>query len=97
IPKEVYYAMQVAHNTKPQVYVVGHWNYPANTTKPIYVVSNQPIVKLITYDSAGTATDHGFGLTGTDVHSSSVDQVNHYVFKWNSVLYKAGRIQAQAF
>jgi beta-galactosidase len=97
IPKEVFYAMQVAHNTKPQVYVVGHWNHVSGTIKTIYAVSNQPIVKLITYDSAGNATDHGFGLTGTDVHASSVDQVNHYSFKWDGVVYKPGRIDAIAY
>jgi beta-galactosidase len=97
IPKELFYAMQVAQNEQPQVYVVGHWNHVANTRKTIYAASNQPFVKLITYDSAGAPTDWGFGLSGTSVHASEVDQVNRYSFKWDDVLWKAGRIRAIAY
>ena len=39
LPKEVFYGLQVAQNTHPQVYVVGHWNYPAGTVKPVYVAA----------------------------------------------------------
>jgi len=44
LPKELYYAMQVAHNEQPQVYVVGHWESSGRYQKIIYAVSNQPFV-----------------------------------------------------
>ena len=62
LPKEVFYGLQVAHNTGPQVYIVGHWNYPAGTVKPVYVASNTAKVKLETLDPSGNVIkDYGFG------------------------------------
>ena len=94
IPKEVYHALTVAHNDNPQVYVVGHWNHVANTRKIIYVASNTAFVKLITYDTNNVATDWGYGLTGDSVSPPAIDQQNRYVFKFDNVLWKSGRIKA---
>jgi len=51
LPKETFYGLQVAHNSQPQVYVVGHWNYAAGTVKRVYVVSNTDSVKLQLYNT----------------------------------------------
>ena len=45
LPKDSYYAHQVMWNgwvepETPQVHIMGHWNYPEGTVKPVYVVSN---------------------------------------------------------
>jgi beta-galactosidase len=37
IPKEAYYTFRVAGNTKPDIHIIGHWTYPAGTTKTMYV------------------------------------------------------------
>jgi len=42
LPKEVYYGFRVAGNTQPDIHIVGHWTYPAGTTKTMYVVANTP-------------------------------------------------------
>jgi beta-galactosidase len=94
LPKEVYYAMQVAQNDNPQVYIIGHWNHAAGTRKAIYVVSNTEQVKLITYDTNNTPTDYGYGVSGDAVSPPASDQQSHYVFKFDNVLWKAGRITA---
>ena len=62
LPKETFYGLQVAHNSQLEVYVVGHWNYPAGTTKTVYVAGNTAQVKLQTFDANGALLkDYGFG------------------------------------
>lgn len=51
IEKDGFYAHQVMWNgwvdtDKFQTYIIGHWNYPENTVKPVYVVSNAEEVEL---------------------------------------------------
>ncbi len=51
IPKDSYFAHQVMWNgwvdiEEYGVYVVGHWNYPEGTVKPVYVVSSAERVEL---------------------------------------------------
>ena len=45
IPKDPYFAHQVMWDgwvdvEVPHIYIVGHWNYPEGTVKPLYVVTN---------------------------------------------------------
>ena len=40
LPKEIYFAERVMQNEKPDIHIIGHWTYPANTTKTMYVVAN---------------------------------------------------------
>lgn len=52
IPKDGYYAHHVmwdgwVDNEHPLSYIVGHWNYPGGTVKPVYVVSNGEEVELL--------------------------------------------------
>lgn len=93
LPKEVFYGMQVAQNPKPQVYVVGHWNYPAGTVKRVYVVSNTAKVKLQTLDSSGTVIkDYGFGRN--DFTPPQNDQINYYCYAFDKVTWQPGAIKA---
>lgn len=52
IEKDAFFAHQVMWNgwvdtDKYQTYIIGHWNYPENTVKPVYVVSNGEQVELL--------------------------------------------------
>jgi beta-galactosidase len=40
LPKEVYFVERVMQNEKPDIHIIGHWTYPANTTKTMNVVAN---------------------------------------------------------
>jgi beta-galactosidase len=40
LPKEAYFVERVMQNEKPDIHIVGHWTYPANTTKTMNVVAN---------------------------------------------------------
>ena len=51
LPKDSYFAHQVMWDgwVTPEVshtHIVGHWNYGPGTVKPVYVVSDAPVVKL---------------------------------------------------
>ena len=101
LPKEVYYGLQVAHSTSPQVYVVGHWNYPSNTVKTVYVVGNTPQVGLRTYTPGGTLIkDYGYGATNffpASILPLGGDQVNAYVFAFTNVAWQPGTITATGY
>ena len=40
LPKEIYFAERVMQNENPDIHIIGHWTYPADTTKTMYVVAN---------------------------------------------------------
>ena len=51
LPKESFYAHQVmwsgwVDTEKERTHIIGHWNYPEGTVKPIYVVSTAPRTEL---------------------------------------------------
>ena len=96
LPKEVFYGLQVAQNDKPQVYIVGHWNYPAGTVKRVYVASNAAKVKLEVLDGSGKVIrDYGFGRN--DFAQPSNDQVNHYCYAFDNVAFQPGAIRATGY
>ncbi|MDE5785471.1 MAG: DUF4982 domain-containing protein [Duncaniella sp.] len=75
IPKDGFYAHQVmwggwVDSDLPRTHIVGHWNYPDTTVKPVYVVSNSPVVDLLLNDSLISRRDsaeYGFLFTFHDV------------------------------
>lgn len=78
IPKDAFYVHQVmwngwVDNEARQTYIIGHWNYPAGTVKPVYVVSTADDVELFLN---GRSLGHGrqsyrFLYTFDDVHCES--------------------------
>jgi beta-galactosidase len=84
LPKETYFALQVAHNPNPQVHILGHWNYPAGTVKNMYVISSCQQVKLFTYNtSGGLIQDYGYGT-----------RANNFEFGFTNVAWQAGKVKA---
>ena len=82
LPKEIYYAHQVVGNTQPQVHIIGHWTYPANTKKTMYVVANTASVELF--------------VNGTSVGKSSTP-TNTYLLGFPNVAWAAGTIKAVGY
>lgn len=99
LPKETFYAMQVAQSSLPQVHIVGHWNYtPGFMKKALYVVSNTSQAKLQAFNrNRALIQDHGFGTTAffpPSILPSGGDQVNHYVFRFDNVAWQPGSLTA---
>ncbi len=40
LPKELYYVSRVMQSETPDLHIIGHWTYPANTVKTIYVAAS---------------------------------------------------------
>jgi beta-galactosidase len=47
LPKEIYFAHRVIQSATPDLHILGHWTYPANTKKTMYVISNTKTVELL--------------------------------------------------
>lgn len=39
LPKQLFYVSRVMQNEQPDLHIIGHWNYPANTVKNMYVAA----------------------------------------------------------
>lgn len=83
IPKDAFFAHQVMWDgwVTPETdhtYIVGHWNYPQGTVKPVYVVSSADKVEL--------------RLNGRSLGSPRRDY--QYLFTWDSVAYQPGTLEA---
>ena len=86
LPKDSYYAHQVMWNgwvlpETPQTYIMGHWNYPEGTVKPVYVVSNADHVKLFLNDKP------------VGVAKCEYD----FLFTFDSVAYQPGTLRAVSY
>lgn len=89
LPKSSYFAMRVAGATQPDIAILGHWNYPAGTTKTVYVIANTDQVTLGTYDPNGTLIKNYTG--SVDMQPGSP---NHYVWAFPNVAFQPGTIKA---
>jgi beta-galactosidase len=47
LPKQIYFAHRVMQNSQPDLHILGHWSYPADTKKTVYVVANTESVELL--------------------------------------------------
>ena len=86
LPKDSYFAHQVMWNgwvlpETPQTYIMGHWNYPEGTVKPVYVVSNADHVKLFLNDKP------------VGVAKCEYD----FLFTFDSVAYQPGTLRAVSY
>ena len=86
IEKDAFFAHQVMWNgwvdtDKFQTYIIGHWNYPEHTVKPVYVVSNGEQVELL--------------LNGKSLGKGKRE--SHFLFTFDKVAYQAGRLEAVSY
>jgi len=82
LPKQAYYVYCVMQNPAPDIHIIGHWNYPTNTTKTIYVAANHcDAVELF--------------VNGKSLGKSSTP-TNGYIFAFPQIEFAAGKISAVA-
>ena len=81
LPKEAYYVCQTMFRDDPQVHIIGHWNYPEDTRKSVYVASNGDEVELfVNGKSLGRAKPK-----------------DRYLFTFPDVAWQPGEIKAIAY
>ncbi len=87
IAKDAFYAHQVmwddawVDNEGYASYIIGHWNYPDNTVKPVYVVSSGEDVELF--------------LNGQSLGHGKRDY--NYLFTFEDVAYQPGELVAVSY
>jgi beta-galactosidase len=82
LPKQAYYVYRVMQNPAPDLHIIGHWNYPTNTVKTIYVAANHcDSVELF--------------VNGKSLGKSSTP-MNGYIFEFPQIKFAAGTIKAVA-
>ena len=86
IPKDGFYAHQVMWDgwvdvEHPRAHIVGHWNYPAGTVKPVTVVSSADNVKLF--------------LNGKEVGPAV--QGARFLFTFDRVAWAPGELKAVGY
>ena len=83
IPKDAFFAHQVmwsgwVDDEVPRTYIIGHWNYPEGTVKPVYVVSTADEVELF--------------VNGKSLGKG--DRQYRYLHTFDSVRYESGLLEA---
>lgn len=86
IEKDAFYAHQVMWNgwitpDSSQTHIIGHWNYPEGTMKPVYVVSDAPHVRLFVNDK--------------EVKGDKINY--HFLHTFENVKFEKGKIVAVSY
>ncbi len=81
LPKEAYYVCQVMFTYAPRVHIIGHWNYPAGTTKTIYVAGN-------------TGGEIELVLNGKSIGRAKPEK--NFLYRFADVSFEAGELRAVA-
>jgi beta-galactosidase len=80
LPKQAYYTYRVMQGDAPDLHIVGHWTYPTNTLKTVYVVANHcDRVELFVNEKSA-------GKCGTPT--------NGYIFAFPDTKFEPGKISA---
>ena len=90
LPKEAYYTNRVIFADKPDMHLLGHWNYPAGTKKTQYVVSNAEEVELFVN---GRSLGRHQRTAGTDI----INNQHPLIFSWQDVAFIPGEVLAVAY
>ena len=103
LPKSLFYVSRVMQSEKPDIHIIGHWNYPTNTTKTVYVAATQcdQVELFLNGKSVGTADKpHKFvdafgGRTmGSAEMAAGTD--TGYIYAFPNVGFAPGAIKAVA-
>jgi beta-galactosidase len=82
LPKQAYYVYRVMQSAVPDIHIIGHWNYPTNTVKMVYVAANHcDAVELF--------------VNGKSVGKCNVP-TNGYIFEFSEIKFEPGKISAPA-
>jgi beta-galactosidase len=82
LPKEIYYSFRVAGSTQPDIHIIGHWTYPAGTSKTMWVLANTQTVEL---------------FVNGESRGRNSTPANRYAFSWPNIAWASGSIKAVGY
>jgi beta-galactosidase len=101
LPKSLFFVSRVMQNEKPDIHIIGHWNYPADTKKTMYVAASHcdKVELFLNGKSLGVATKP---VVFTDTYNGRspgsellVDGTG-YVYAFSEVKFVTGSLKAIA-
>ena len=80
LPKEAYFVYRVMQNDQPDIHIIGHWTYPPNTRKTVYVAANhcESVELFVNGKSRGTVKT----------------PTNGYMYVFADIVFEPGTIKA---
>ena len=104
LPKSIYDVSRVMQSDRPDLHIIGHWTYPANTTKTMYVAASHcdQVELFLNGESLGVATkptDFVDLYKGTDRVPGSellVGEDTGCVYAFPNVAFAPGALKAVA-
>jgi beta-galactosidase len=93
LPKQAYYVYRVMQSPAPDIHLIGHWNYPANTVKTVYVAANHcDLVELFVNGKSAGTTNKPCDFV------DSFDNKNYgdtgYIYAFPGVKFEPGTLKA---
>ena len=103
LPKEMYFVSRVMQNQSqnPDIHILGHWTYPANTKKTIYVAANAASVELQLNGQSLGKSDHpadiAFDKNSKPLLDAPNAQPTGFIFAFPNIPFTPGTLTAIAY
>jgi beta-galactosidase len=95
LPKTVFYVTRVMQNTQPDIYILGHWTYPAGTKKTMYVAATlcDQVELFLNGKSLGVQKTP---CSPVDSTSGRTMAYTGYIYAFPDVAFEPGTLKAVA-
>ncbi len=95
LPKEIFFVSRVMQSPRPDLHIIGHWTYPAHTTKTVYVAATpcDQVELFLNGQSVGIAAKPaGFtdAFNGMDLGDTG------FVYAFPQIAFAPGTLRAVA-
>jgi beta-galactosidase len=105
LPKSMFYVSRVMQNEKPDLHIIGHWNYPVGTVKNMYVAATHcdKVDFFLNGKMIGTQTQpvtfiDTFNRAAPQISTTIGDGTNTgYIYQFPNVKFMPGTIKAVAY
>jgi len=97
LPKEAYYVYRVMQGETPDIHIIGHWTYPTNTVKTVYVAASHcdRVELFLNGKSLGVAKqpcDFVDTFNGDDRNMGNTG----YIYAFTNIAFAPGTLKAVA-
>jgi beta-galactosidase len=102
LPKSMFYVSRVMQNEKPDIHIIGHWNYPADTKKTVYVAAAHcdKVELFLNSKSIGIATKPTVFVDNFNEKTSGIkipeDENTGFIYAFPDVKFVPGTLKAIA-
>lgn len=97
LPKQAYYIYGVMQNPQGDIHIIGHWTYPANTVKTVYVAANHcnSVELFLNGKSLGITSEPCQFVDTFNGRNKNLGDAG-YIYAFPNLKYEPGTISAVA-